>query len=388
MSIPSHPQIMKSILKVLSDKEDMPKEIIEQRIASDLNLNDGDLRETYKGGSSKFQTRVYWALKYLSKALFLQSTEKGIYKLTDRGLKAYKDKPDNMYAYLKQFEEYRLFREPKNKNSSQNDKTKQNKRDAHAYDHGLKGSDWSKEETTLAFFGYKLTPIDKQDPSNPEIQKLARLIKHTHESIKDKFSFFASLDTSMPKNISGTENLLGKEIVNKYSNNTEQLFSDTKTILKRLKKIKNIDEYPKMLIEIDTEDTEKTVNVKMRKHQQQFRAFILSIYDYKCCITGFRTLDLLEAAHIVAWSEYKEYRLKGNNGLCINSMFHKAYDKYMVSITPDYIFKVNMDLIEHDDRLLLEIFMHYHDKKIYLPDERYKPDKELLAIHHEKFNGK
>lgn len=375
MSIPSHPQIMKSILKVLSDKEDMPKEIIEQRIASDLNLNDGDLSETCKGGSNRFKNRVYWARKYLSEALLLQSTEKGIYKLTDRGLKAYKDNPENMYDYLRQFEEYRRFREPKNKKSSQNVKTKQNERDVLASDPVLKESDWSKEETILAFFGYKLTPLDKQDPSNPEIQKLARLINHTPESIKDKFSFFASLDTPMTKNISGAENLLGKEILNKYSNNTEQLFSDTKEALTRLKKIKNIDEYPKMLIGIDTEDTEQIVNVKMRKHQQQFRAFILSIYDYRCCITGFRTLDLLEAAHIVAWSEYKEYRLKGNNGLCINSMFHKAYDKYMVSITPDYTFKVNMDMIEHDDRLLLEIFMHDHGKKIYLPDERYKPDK-------------
>lgn len=383
MALPKQEQLIMPFLEAISDQEEHHVSWIREKISKKLQISKNERNLQNKSGDFKIRNRVGWAATILNHSRLVEITKRATYKITARGIKALKDKPDDIIKYLEQYAEYLAFRKQKiskKKNYNQSDENKD--RDF--------GSDtlWSEDDITLTLYTYKLTPINKQVSSNPEIKKLSKLINHTPDSIIDKLSSFSNTDSPLSKNSVESASLQDKKICNKYSSNNELLFSDTKKIIKRLKKTKNIDEYPKILNDIDVGDTEKTVNVKMRKHQQQFRALILSIYDYKCCITGLRTLDLLEAAHIAGWSEYKEYRLKGNNGLCINSLFHDAYDKYLVSITPDYIFKVNRNLIKYDDPFVLEIFIHYHGKRIYLPDERYKPDKDLLAIHYEKFNGK
>lgn len=401
MAVPSRERISRAFVYALSDKNDRHLHDITEKISKHLKLTTEDLQETMPDGENKFYYNVRWVGTDLYKARLVERPKTGIYRITSRGIKALQDKPANMYSYLRQYEEYRLYELKKNrkKNLSEDLYTENYIPDSQditlddwlTQDVGKdkkQNKEWTEEETVLALYGYRLIPLDKQDASNPEIQKLSKLINHTPESIINKMSVLASLDSQLHKTSSPSATVQDKEICSKYPDDNVQLFSDTKKIFQRIKKTRIPDVYPKMLSEISTKDTEQTVEVHARKHQSQFRTLILSIYDYKCCITGLRSRALLEASHIVGWSDYKEHRLKGSNGLCINSLFHKAYDRNLVSVTPDYIFKVDRDLIEYEDPFVLEMFMHYHNKKIYLPDERYRPDKKLLAIHHQKFNGK
>ena len=80
---------------------------------------------------------------------------------------------------------------------------------------------------------------------------------------------------------------------------------------------------------------EREAVVKQRVSQSFFRSAVMSSYNHRCCISGITIPSLLEACHIVAWSDDKLNRTNPKNGLCMNSFFHKAYDKHLLGISPD-----------------------------------------------------
>ena len=82
--------------------------------------------------------------------------------------------------------------------------------------------------------------------------------------------------------------------------------------------------------EIDFEIKEGKVRegvVKVRVNQSFFRNTVLASYENKCCITGISIPDFLVASHIIPWSKDEKNRLNPENGLCLNSIHDKAFDK-------------------------------------------------------------
>ncbi len=63
-----------------------PKEVY-QWIAEKLDLPDEILNEQKKSGGSKFENQVAWARFYLSKAGYIDSSKRGVWALTEKGLK-------------------------------------------------------------------------------------------------------------------------------------------------------------------------------------------------------------------------------------------------------------------------------------------------------------
>lgn len=249
-------------------------------------------------------------------------------------------------------------------------------------------TNWTKEETIIAMYAYSFIPFGRFYASNPEIIKLAKLINHSPGSVSMKLGNLASLDKSISQKGLKNSSRLDKEVWETYSNDYERLFSDSEKIFDHLREKNNFTEKLEMFTCFEYGPTEKTAEVKVRVNQNRFRKLILSIYDHECCITGLKSDCMLEAAHIVSWAEDDKNRLNPTNGLCINNLFHDAYDNYLVTVTPDYVFQVHKDLIICDQRdpFILQTFMHYNGKRIYLPDDRQlKPNKEFLDIHYKKF---
>ena len=81
---------------------------------------------------------------------------------------------------------------------------------------------------------------------------------------------------------------------------------------------------------------ERVVEIKQRINQSFFRSCVMSSYGFRCCVTGVSAPELVEACHIVEWSKDEKNRLNPTNGLCLNSLFHKAYDNHLLAISPDY----------------------------------------------------
>lgn len=248
-------------------------------------------------------------------------------------------------------------------------------------------TNWTREQTIVALSVYCKIPFNKASNSNPEIVKVAEIIGRSPSAVKMKVGNFGSFDPQLKKNgIVGLSNTskLDEEIWDEYSNNWEKLAYDSEMILanmshRTIEKITNID------ISIpEGEDRERLV--KQRINQSFFRSAVLSSYNNKCCISNLACPDLLDACHIVDWSEDIKNRLNPSNGLCLNVLFHKAYDKNYLGISPDYEVFISEKLLECsiDKDAGRKFFEQYHKSKIHRPD-KFLPNKDLLAIHFQQF---
>ena len=71
-----------------------------------------------------------------------------------------------------------------------------------------------------------------------------------------------------------------------------------------------------------------------------------------------------------------------HNGLCLNTIHDKAFDKGYISITPDFKVKVSKLLTElKKDVAVKEFFIKFQNHSISLPD-KFKPSKEFLDYHY------
>jgi len=131
---------------------------------------------------------------------------------------------------------------------------------------------------------------------------------------------------------------LEEEVWEEFNGDWESLAFESEALIAKLSD-KSIEE----VVEIEDikEGVDKEVLVKQRVNQNFFRSTILSSYYFKCCITGLSIPEFLVSSHIVPWSKNKENRLNPRNGLCLNSLHDKAFDRGFLTITPDYVVKLS-----------------------------------------------
>lgn len=249
-------------------------------------------------------------------------------------------------------------------------------------------NNWTREQTIVALSVYCKIPFNKASNNNPEIVKAAKLIGRTPVAVKMKVGNFGSFDPELKKKgIVGLTNTskLDEEIWNEYCHDWEKLAYDSEVIMAKLAD-KTIEEANNIDITKIPESKERERLVKQRINQSFFRSAVLSSYNNRCCITNFTCTDLLEACHIIDWSDNVENRLNPSNGICLNVLFHKAYDKNYLGISPDYEVFISDRLFDDtaEQENLKLFFKKYHKTKIQLPD-KFLPNKDLLDIHFQRF---
>lgn len=109
--IPEYQKIMLPLLKYAEGtREHRIRDAIEQ-LADEFKLSEEERREILPSGQQTvFDNRVGWARTYLKKSGLLESTKRGYFKITERGLKVLKDRPTEIDAkYLEQFPEFVQF---------------------------------------------------------------------------------------------------------------------------------------------------------------------------------------------------------------------------------------------------------------------------------------
>jgi putative restriction endonuclease len=245
-------------------------------------------------------------------------------------------------------------------------------------------NNWRKEEHIVAFNLYCKIPFTKINSSNKEIQQLASIIGRSTGSVAMKLANFARLDPALQaRNISGlTQGAKGEEDVwNEFNGNWEELAYESERILalyrnNPLEKSANI--YTE---DLPPEGKEREAIIKARVNQSFFRNSVLASYDYKCCITGLSVSELLVAGHIIPWSINAEHRTNPSNGICFNALHDKAFDKGLMTITPDYTIKFSERLFDRINKIEFDtLFYPYHGKQISLPHKFY-PLMEFLDYH-------
>jgi len=112
MTIPVFQQIMLPLLQLLQDKQEHSLRQVIDSLTNQFNLTEEEQHELLPSGKQAiFDNRVGWARTHLKKAGLLESTRRGFFRITDRGLQVLKQKPTKIdVKFLNQFEEFREFR--------------------------------------------------------------------------------------------------------------------------------------------------------------------------------------------------------------------------------------------------------------------------------------
>jgi restriction system protein len=95
--------------------ESIPNSTFMERLAEQFQLTDQDREELLSSGKqSRFENRVYWALVHLRRAGLLESTGRGLNRITERGREILRQRPAKIdLKLLNQFPELRAFRTSK-----------------------------------------------------------------------------------------------------------------------------------------------------------------------------------------------------------------------------------------------------------------------------------
>jgi restriction system protein len=112
MPIPDFQTIMLPLLQFAADgKEHTRKEAIDY-LAAYFKLTEAEITELLPSGNQeKFDNRVAWARSYMKQAKLIESTARGMFKITERGQGALKKNPNKInIPFLMQYPEFVEFR--------------------------------------------------------------------------------------------------------------------------------------------------------------------------------------------------------------------------------------------------------------------------------------
>jgi hypothetical protein len=100
-----------------------------------------------------------------------------------------------------------------------------------------------------------------------------------------------------------------------------------------------------------------------REGQQAFRRGLIEIHGTNCAITGECPIEVIDAAHIVNYSDNASQRL--DNGILLRADIHRLYDRKLISICPYTL------LIKIDKTLSSSIYWEYNGKKLKTVDNSF-----------------
>jgi len=125
--------------------------------------------------------------------------------------------------------------------------------------------------------------------------------------------------------------------------------------------------------------------VRVRVHQAQFRGRVLPAYLDRCAICRLKEARLLDAAHIVGDLEQMGEAVV-SNGMSLCSIHHRAFDQYLLGISPDYKVQISRRLLGEEDGPMLDLLKGHQGREIQVPGSKaLKPDRERLAVRFEQF---
>jgi len=82
---------------------------LEESVAKVMNLSERDVSEIHQGNRTKFSYNLAWARTYLKRYGLLENSDRGVWALTEEGLKTEKVDPDDVKRRI--YEENRALRE-------------------------------------------------------------------------------------------------------------------------------------------------------------------------------------------------------------------------------------------------------------------------------------
>ncbi len=243
---------------------------------------------------------------------------------------------------------------------------------------------WVREELILAVNLYCQIPFGTVHARNPKIIELAKILGRTPSAVSWKLANLASLDPILKKrSIAGASHHsnLDAKVWEEFNSNWDLAIFESEKILaektgQSLEQLANIETF-----DLSTFGKEREAIVKVRINQNFFRKSVLAAYSFKCCITGLGTPELLNASHIIPWAKDVENRVNPRNGLCLNAIHDRAFDRGLLTITTDFKVKIS-NFIKNNktDPALQDFLFRYDGVEIKMPT-RFFPNVAFLEYH-------
>jgi putative restriction endonuclease len=247
------------------------------------------------------------------------------------------------------------------------------------------GVNWTHDEHILAFNLYNDIPFGTIHNRNPRLHELAGLMGRRVNSVSMKLANIARLDpVHQARGIMGMKNGAKGEaaVWEEFGQDPEALALKSEQLLASLLG-KSLEE----VAEIETDDLpksgiERDALIKIRVNQSFFRRRILSAYNYRCCVTGLTSRPLLTASHILPWAENKENRLNPKNGLCLNALHDRAFDRHLMWIEDGFVVRFSpiLQAVSGDTKESAGWLTQFEGRRLILPT-KFAPSPEFLEKH-------
>lgn len=253
------------------------------------------------------------------------------------------------------------------------------------------GTPWTREEHLIAFHVYSQIPFGSIHTKNPRVIELAAILGRKVGAASLKLANFSRLDPFLQaRNIRGlAHGSKGEEAIWKeFAERPEALaFESARLIAERLgqsiEKASDIDDS-----DLPPPGRDREALVRLRVNQSFFRQRVLSAYGFRCCVTGLNCRPLLTASHIVPWAEDPANRLNPRNGLCLNALHDRAFDRGMMWVEGDFIVRLSPKICEatSQSKQTVDWLLGFDGKRLLLPKD-FEPDKSLLEKHASRSRG-
>jgi hypothetical protein len=264
---------------------------------------------------------------------------------------------------------------------------------------------WSRDQLLVAFRLYCWTPFGRLHLRNPDIIRVARAIGRTPSALALKTVNFASLDPAhRARGVKGMSNASDADrgLWAEFAQNSEAVAAEAEAAWERLAGSTFQDSgrrtasplpalanggqggsrgtsSEEMLPPEGPTETERTV--RARRVQRFFRDAVLASYDFRCAITGLAIPELLTASHIIPWSQSVERRADPRNGIALNALHDRAFDRGLITFDEQFRVVVSTQLQSADvgpwhEKVLRSIA----GQPLVLP-ERFRPDPDAITWH-------
>lgn len=199
-------------------------------------------------------------------------------------------------------------------------------------------------------------------------------------SLKDAVAY-ASLDNELFEllQIPENRNLLREALLNTYFSG-KQLKNDHYNLFHKIEQQILHDSPLEYITEvIKADEDEKFIRSGV------FKKVIPGIYNYTCCISGMRLIatreiQMIDACHIVPFSQSHDDTI--TNGLSLSPNFHRAFDRFLITIDSGFNVIVADNFIESENYPIKQ----FHNKPIILPQNPdFHPSIENLKWHNDQF---
>lgn len=251
----------------------------------------------------------------------------------------------------------------------------------------MTGKQWSRDEYLVTLDLYLNHDDFLEDSSDETVQEVASLIGRTPGSVAMRLANYRALDRSGTKGLTNY-NKACYQIWKEFYRNEDQLAWEAERARDRLEVAQNESGHAEEDMnsgsggsqgEIETGETASTTTA--RAGQSDFRAVVRDRYSDECVLCDISEVGLLQASHILDWSDNESYRGDPANGLLLCYNHHRAFDLNLFTLNIDGEVVVSPDF-HPEDEFLKRTLLDRSGETICLPEE--PSSAEFLEKHNEQ----